>query len=211
MYPKKQDIRKETWIFLEETELSFSSIRQSLKADASPVAVGSFADRCIDRANACSEFSRSPRAWKQSVTSFEELAAFFIRWAFSGIVFRTREDDTGHELATTTTREKNRKIDEIGNVIEEAVDLTKHINLEEDSDDVQELLDSHSQELTEMYEQKQDIEQLESINPSQSEDRMTAGNLTEGLSLIEKSPTKRVFLNRTRNKKIISMIRGNLV
>ncbi|GFV43923.1 hypothetical protein TNCV_1530971 [Trichonephila clavipes] len=58
------------------------------------------------------------------------------------------------------------------------------INLEVDSDDVQELLNSHYQELTvhkliEIHEQ--DIE-----NSIQSEDRMTVGNLTKGLSLIEK-------------------------
>ncbi|GFX50988.1 integrase catalytic domain-containing protein [Trichonephila clavipes] len=54
---------------------------------------------------------------------------------------------------------------EIGNVIEEVVDLPRQINLYVDSDDVQELLDSHNRELAideliEMYEQEQDIEQL---------------------------------------------------
>ncbi|GFU83485.1 hypothetical protein TNCV_2142431 [Trichonephila clavipes] len=49
----------------------------------------------------------------------------------------------------------------IGNVIEEVVDLSRQINLEVDSDDVQELLNSHNQELTmdeliEMHEKKQD-------------------------------------------------------
>ncbi|GFT89682.1 hypothetical protein TNCV_3137691 [Trichonephila clavipes] len=38
--------------------------------------------------------------------------------------------------------------DEIGNFIEEVVDLARQINSEVDSDDVQELLDSHYQELT---------------------------------------------------------------
>ncbi|GFX73571.1 hypothetical protein TNCV_2342761 [Trichonephila clavipes] len=38
--------------------------------------------------------------------------------------------------------------DEIDNVIEDIVDLVRQINLEVDRDDVQELLDSHSQELT---------------------------------------------------------------
>ncbi|GFW41864.1 hypothetical protein TNCV_5731 [Trichonephila clavipes] len=37
--------------------------------------------------------------------------------------------------------------DEIGNVIEEVVDLARQINLGVDSDDVQELLNSHNQEL----------------------------------------------------------------
>ncbi|XP_023232690.1 tigger transposable element-derived protein 1-like [Centruroides sculpturatus] len=81
--------------------------------------------------------------------------------------------------------------DEIGNVIEEVVDLARQINLEVDSDDVRELLDSHNQELTideliEMCEQEQDIEELDSLDPVKSEDRMTVGKLTEGLSVIEK-------------------------
>ncbi|GFS76216.1 transposable element Tcb2 transposase [Trichonephila clavipes] len=41
-----------------------------------------------------------------------------------------------------------KKIGEIGNVIEEVVDLARQINLEVDSDEVQELPDSHNQELT---------------------------------------------------------------
>ncbi|GFV46239.1 hypothetical protein TNCV_261901 [Trichonephila clavipes] len=51
----------------------------------------------------------------------------------------------------------------------------RKINLEVDSEDVQELLDSHNQELTmdqliEMHEQEQDIEEFESLDPVQSED-----------------------------------------
>ncbi|GFX93585.1 hypothetical protein TNCV_1587621 [Trichonephila clavipes] len=51
------------------------------------------------------------------------------------------------------------KPDEIGNLIEEVVDLAMQINLEVDSDDIQEQLDSHNQELTihELVEE-QDIE-----------------------------------------------------
>ncbi|GFX22702.1 uncharacterized protein TNCV_2994351 [Trichonephila clavipes] len=80
---------------------------------------------------------------------------------------------------------------EIGNLIEEVVNLARKINLEVDSDDVQELLDSHIQkltmeDLTELHEQEQDIEELESLDPVQSENRITIGNLTEGLSLVEK-------------------------
>ncbi|GFV99489.1 hypothetical protein TNCV_5078531 [Trichonephila clavipes] len=50
-----------------------------------------------------------------------------------------------------------------------------------------ELLDSHNQELTideliDMHEQ--DIEELQSLDPVQK-DRMTIGNLREGLSLLE--------------------------
>ncbi|GFV03215.1 hypothetical protein TNCV_4018121 [Trichonephila clavipes] len=41
-------------------------------------------------------------------------------------------------------------------------------------------------ELIEMHEQEQDIEELESLDPDQSEDRMTVGNLTESVSLIAK-------------------------
>ncbi|GFX68528.1 hypothetical protein TNCV_2432351 [Trichonephila clavipes] len=53
--------------------------------------------------------------------------------------------------------------DEISNLTEEVVDIARQINLEVDIDDVQELLDSHYQELTidepiEM--QEQDIEKL---------------------------------------------------
>ncbi|XP_023218164.1 uncharacterized protein LOC111620476 [Centruroides sculpturatus] len=45
-------------------------------------------------------------------------------------------------------RKQCQEPDEIGDVIEEVVDLARQINLEVDSDDVQELLDSHNQELT---------------------------------------------------------------
>ncbi|GFW58670.1 hypothetical protein TNCV_378531 [Trichonephila clavipes] len=63
--------------------------------------------------------------------------------------------------------------------------VKEQINLEMDKDDVQELLDSHNQELTtdeliEMHEQEHDIEELEFFYPVQSEGRMTVGNLTEG-------------------------------
>ncbi|GFT88481.1 hypothetical protein TNCV_262691 [Trichonephila clavipes] len=54
--------------------------------------------------------------------------------------------------------------DEIGNLIEEVIDVARQINLEVDRDDIKELLDSHNQELTieliEMYEQEQDVEEL---------------------------------------------------
>ncbi|GFV42479.1 hypothetical protein TNCV_289661 [Trichonephila clavipes] len=67
------------------------------------------------------------------------------------------------------------KNDEIVNVIQ-VVDLAKHLNLEVNSDDVQELLNSHNQalaidELIEMYEQEQDIEEREpeSLEPVQSQ------------------------------------------
>ncbi|GFU50334.1 uncharacterized protein TNCV_301661 [Trichonephila clavipes] len=55
------------------------------------------------------------------------------------------------------------------------VDLARQINLEVDSDDVQEQLDSYNQklitdELIEMHEQDQDIEELDSLDVAQSED-----------------------------------------
>ncbi|GFV71897.1 hypothetical protein TNCV_2458321 [Trichonephila clavipes] len=64
------------------------------------------------------------------------------------------------------------------------------INLEVNSDGVQELLDSHNEELTmdeliEMHEKEEDIEEFDSLDPVQSEVRMTVENLTESLSLIE--------------------------
>ncbi|GFU34786.1 hypothetical protein TNCV_2319821 [Trichonephila clavipes] len=88
------------------------------------------------------------------------------------------------------------------------VDHARQINLEAVSDDVQELLDAHNQEptidnLIEMHEQ--DIEELESLDPVQSEDRMTVGNLTGSLDLVEKVANFRkyefqrraYFLNKT--------------
>ncbi|GFY25199.1 hypothetical protein TNCV_2483201 [Trichonephila clavipes] len=58
----------------------------------------------------------------------------------------------------------------------------KQINLEADSDDVQELLDFHNQELTmdeliHMHEQQQNIEEFESLNPVQPEDQIKVGHL----------------------------------
>ncbi|GFX98355.1 hypothetical protein TNCV_4001241 [Trichonephila clavipes] len=103
----------------------------------------------------------------------------------------------------------------ICNVIEEVVDLPKQINLEVDSDDVQELLDSYNyklrtDELIEMHGQEQDIEKLEA-------DQRMVGNLTKGISLIEKRVTHKIFrkyglrgranfFSKTRNRKVISML-----
>ncbi|GFY15903.1 hypothetical protein TNCV_1285481 [Trichonephila clavipes] len=61
-----------------------------------------------------------------------------------------RRKNTGHKLKTSVweemkTYEANGSL--TSNVVEEVVHLGK-INLEEDNDDVQELLDSHNQELT---------------------------------------------------------------
>ncbi|GFS47169.1 hypothetical protein TNCV_2053401 [Trichonephila clavipes] len=49
---------------------------------------------------------------------------------------------------TETQAESVSKPDEIGNMIEEVVNPARHINLEVDSDDAQEMLDSNNQELT---------------------------------------------------------------
>ncbi|GFV71091.1 transposase [Trichonephila clavipes] len=59
------------------------------------------------------------------------------------------------------------ELNEIGNVVEEVVDLARQINVEVDSNDVQERMHYHNQELTidelmKMHEQEQDIEELES-------------------------------------------------
>ncbi|GFW83333.1 uncharacterized protein TNCV_2544311 [Trichonephila clavipes] len=67
--------------------------------------------------------------------------------------------------------------------------MERQINLEKDNDDVQQMMDSHNQELTideliEMHEQKR-----LSLDRVQTEDRMTVGNFTEDLSLIEKRVT----------------------
>ncbi|GFT72913.1 hypothetical protein TNCV_1976351 [Trichonephila clavipes] len=83
------------------------------------------------------------------------------------------------------------KFSEIGNVNDEFADFGSQINLEVESDDIQELLHSHNQkltidELTQMHEQKQDIEEVFSLDPIQLEAQMMVGNSTEGLSLIEK-------------------------
>ncbi|GFU05425.1 hypothetical protein TNCV_3290781 [Trichonephila clavipes] len=74
----------------------------------------------------------------------------------------------------TIMEEKIGKICEIGNVIEEVTNLVRQINLEVDSDDVQEVLDFHNQEQTfdesiAMHEQEEDIEKLESLDPVQSD------------------------------------------
>ncbi|GFW79332.1 uncharacterized protein TNCV_2477391 [Trichonephila clavipes] len=86
---------------------------------------------------------------------------------------------------------KRKELGEIGNLIEDDVDFARQINLGVDCDVVEELLDSHNLELTideliEIHEKEQDIAELESVDPVQSEDRVTVGTLTENLSLIEK-------------------------
>ncbi|GFW49423.1 hypothetical protein TNCV_3059301 [Trichonephila clavipes] len=60
-------------------------------------------------------------------------------------------------------------------VYESSPNKAQQINFEVDSDNVQELLNSHSQEMTieeliEMHEQEQDIDELEPLHPVQSED-----------------------------------------
>ncbi|GFV83336.1 hypothetical protein TNCV_1900621 [Trichonephila clavipes] len=68
-------------------------------------------------------------------------------------------------LMVTYTGMTQKRNDKIGNVTEEVVDILRQINLEVDSDDVQELMDSYLQELTvddliEIHEQEQNIEEL---------------------------------------------------
>ncbi|GFT25061.1 hypothetical protein TNCV_179731 [Trichonephila clavipes] len=70
----------------------------------------------------------------------------------------------------TATKVAESVPDEIGNLIDEVINLACQINVEVNSDDVQDLLDSHNKELTmdelvEMHEQKQDIEELKSSDP----------------------------------------------
>ncbi|GFT04990.1 transposon Ty3-I Gag-Pol polyprotein [Trichonephila clavipes] len=81
-----------------------------------------------------------------------------------------------------------RESDEIDNLIKEVVDLVRQINLEVDSDEVQELLDSPNKELTidEFVEKhEQDVKELECLD-LHSKDLMKIGNLTKVLSLIER-------------------------
>ncbi|GFX52546.1 hypothetical protein TNCV_4325621 [Trichonephila clavipes] len=65
--------------------------------------------------------------------------------------------------------------DKIGNLNGEVVNLARQITLKVDSNDIQELLHFHNQEMTihdliEEHKQEQDIEELESVDPVQSED-----------------------------------------
>ncbi|GFY33542.1 hypothetical protein TNCV_4538761 [Trichonephila clavipes] len=74
------------------------------------------------------------------------------------------ESSSGRVGQNTPILESVPEPDEIGNLIEEVFDLDRQINSELDSDDVQELLDSHNQEMTMdelivMHEQEQDIEE----------------------------------------------------
>ncbi|GFU61252.1 tigger transposable element-derived protein 1 [Trichonephila clavipes] len=67
----------------------------------------------------------------------------------------------------------------------------RKINVEVDSDDVQELMDSHNQEQTidkliEIHEHDQAIEELECFDTDQSDDRITVGNLTEASVKLKK-------------------------
>lgn len=90
--------------------------------------------------------------------------------------------DTQEELASDS--------EQIESIIKEVVNIAEQLNLEVNYDDVQELLDSHNQELTidellEMRENEQDIEQNNSLNPDEPENQMTIANLTESLRSIE--------------------------
>ncbi|GFV33153.1 uncharacterized protein TNCV_2768711 [Trichonephila clavipes] len=103
--------------------------------------------------------------------------------------------DSSLFFITETQTKSTSELDEIGPLIEEVISLARQINLEVNSYSIQELLDSCNQKLTinkpiEMHEQERDIEELKVLDPVQAEDRITVGNLTECLSLIEKAPYK---------------------
>ncbi|GFV32021.1 hypothetical protein TNCV_1195531 [Trichonephila clavipes] len=97
------------------------------------------------------------------------------------------------------------------------------INLEVDSDDVQQMLDSHNHKLTigeliQMHEQDHDIVKLVFRPKIRLEDRMTFGNFTKTLSLDEKRVTNSMkyrlqrsvyFFSKTSSEKLFSMLRGN--
>ncbi|GFW72828.1 hypothetical protein TNCV_1266711 [Trichonephila clavipes] len=75
-------------------------------------------------------------------------------------------------------------------LVEAVVDPVRQINVELGSGNVQEL-DSLNQELTinelvEKHQQEQGIQELESLNPVQSEDRITIRSLIEGPILLKK-------------------------
>ncbi|GFV99133.1 hypothetical protein TNCV_1511091 [Trichonephila clavipes] len=110
----------------------------------------------------------------------------------------TPDDDVGDGERMVLLPEIEESVpesDEIGNAIEEAVHLAGEINLEVDSDFVQQLLDSQNLELAEIHEpevhelieiHEPDIEYLESLDPVPSEDRTMVGNWIEGINLIQK-------------------------
>lgn len=75
-------------------------------------------------------------------------------------------------------------------MLKDVVELGIQRNLKVDSDDVQELLNSHNEELTidefiKMREQGRDINNLDSLDLVQLEDQITVVNLTEVFSSIE--------------------------
>lgn len=79
--------------------------------------------------------------------------------------------------------------DHVAHVIEEVVNLARQLDLEVNGDDVNELLDSHSQELTidELIEMReQNVTESDTSDPVPPEKHMTIASLTEGLSSIEK-------------------------
>ncbi|GFU86570.1 hypothetical protein TNCV_4480061 [Trichonephila clavipes] len=72
----------------------------------------------------------------------------------------------------SSRRESVPEPDEIGHLIGEVINLARQISLEVDSDEVEELLDSHNQELTmdeliEMYEQEQHIKHMKFLESVQ--------------------------------------------
>ncbi|GFW42376.1 hypothetical protein TNCV_239731 [Trichonephila clavipes] len=112
--------------------------------------------------------------------------ARFIRQSYTINVltdFIAKDVDASEKRAVRALTESVSQSDDIVNVIEEVLDLARQINLEMDSDEVQELLDSHSQELAideliEMHEQKQDIEEPKSLEQRRSYRRISLINDT---------------------------------
>ncbi|GFT28152.1 hypothetical protein TNCV_645251 [Trichonephila clavipes] len=111
---------------------------------------------------------------KESMKQLEEIQGEIDILKFEKDVLSNKlEEQQKHMslLLTSAIEMKNKlkvsELDEIFNVIEEVVNLVRHINLVVYSDNVQELLYFHSEEQTideliEMHEQQQGIEELES-------------------------------------------------
>ncbi|GFX25428.1 hypothetical protein TNCV_1424121 [Trichonephila clavipes] len=126
-----------------------------------------------------------PEGRTRNVARFTEILTHFmkrlrVQYAQHGFLYTTMLAFTELKQFLAKKGEKKRKkckIGEIGNGIEEVVDLARQTNLEVNGDDVQEVLDTYNEQLTmdeliEMHEQKKTIEEFVSFYLVQSEDRM---------------------------------------